>query len=219
MVTQPVEPTEVNDDDDNDEEAAAELPPADLLTLRADNAQLQQRVERLEQDRRDLEKRAADLGEQTRQYAGAYDKARTEFAAAKERLTRENERMLKRELAKAVNGLLGVLDTLDRSIESARAATAAGTTLGQPFVDGIAMIRGQFEQSLGAMGLQRFDGVGEVFDPNRHQAVTTLTVLDPGQDGVVVHSVGAGALLGDEVVRPASVVVGKYLAVGSEAVN
>jgi len=209
---------DVPDDSEADEaEDSHEAAPAveTVESLRAERDRLAARVDSLERDRRDLEKRAGDLGEQTRQYAAAYDKARTEFAAAKDRLAREQDRALRRELVKAVTGLLGVLDNLDKSLTSVK----DGAAVGQGFVDGVGMIRVQFDQALAAMGLRRFDGLGEAFDPQRHQAVTTMTVLDPAQDGAVIHSISAGALLGDEVVRPAHVVVGKCLQVGSDAVN
>ncbi len=153
----------------------------------------------------ELESRIETLQDQTRHYAQAYDKARSEFAAARERMQRENERSLKRDQAKAMGGLLNVLDLLDRSLESVKSQAP-----GQGFVDGIQMIRSQFEAALNAQGLRRFDGVGEEFDPNRHQALTTIPVTDVALDGRVVHGVSAGATIGDEVVRPATVVVGKY---------
>ncbi len=191
----------------------------DALALQGEVARLQARIADLERTQRELEKRAADAGEQTRQYASAYDKARVEFDAAKTRMARETERLQKQQLAKAVTGLLGVLDNFDRFLDSARQAAGNGGAVGQGFTDGAAMIRGQFDAALQTMGLQRFDGLGETFDPERHQAVTTMTVLDPAQDGKVVHAVSAGALLGDQVVRPASVVVGQCLGVGSESVH
>ena len=73
------------------------------------------------------------------------------------------------------------------------------------------MIRTQFEAALATLGLQRFDGMGERFDPERHQAVTSVPVTDPTQDGRVIQSLSAGAVIGDEVVRAATVVVGQLL--------
>lgn len=68
----------------------------------------------------ELEARVAELQEQTRHYAQMYDKARVEFTAAQGRIQRENERNAKREQVKMVGGLLSVLDTLDRSLDSVK---------------------------------------------------------------------------------------------------
>lgn len=172
--------------------------------LRKQLTEARQEAAQASQQLADAGRRARDAEDQMRQYAVAFDKAKTEFAAAKDRMAREYERNLKRDQTKAVSGLLGVLDTLDRSLESVRTGP-----VGEAFVDGVKMIRSQFEAALQSMGLERFDGLGEPFDPARHQAVTTMPVLDPEQDGRVVHSVSAGCMFGDEVVRPAVVVVGK----------
>lgn len=170
-------------------------------------AEAQARSAELEQKLAEAVKRADEAAEQTRGYAAAYDKARVEFAAVKERMAREYERSLKRDQAKAITGLLTVLDNLDRSLESVK----PGAAVADSFVDGVRMIRGQLDQALGAMGLTRFDGLGERFDPLRHQAITTMPVADQGQDNAVVHSVSSGCIFGDEVVRPATVVVGKFV--------
>lgn len=185
------------------------LAPEQEWTVEALHAALtaaEARVASLESQLSEAAQRAQADAEQVRSYAAAYDKAKAEFAAARERQAREYERNLKRDQVKAVSGLLTVLDTLDRSLQSVQSGQ-----VGDAFVDGVRMIRSQFEQALGAMGLQRFDGMGETFDPTRHEAVTTMNVVDPSQDGKVVHVVAAGCMLGDEVVRPASVVVGKML--------
>lgn len=163
-------------------------------------------VARLQQRVADLETKTRELEEQTRHYAAAYDRARSEFAAAKDRIQRENERTQKRDQIKLVTGLLGVLDSLDRSLESVKGQTAPGAG----FVEGVQLIRSQLETALAGLGMKRFDGVGEPFDPSRHQAVTLMPVPDQAQDNQVIHGVAAGVVVGDEVVRPASVVVGKF---------
>jgi len=45
----------------------------------------------------------------------------------------------------------------------------------------------------------------------RHEAATTLPVADLSQDGVIVAVIKEGYAIGDEVLRPASVVVGRHL--------
>jgi molecular chaperone GrpE len=169
--------------------------------LAADNEALRRKVA-------DLDARLRTADEQVRHYANAYDKARGEFNAAKDRIARENERNVRRDQVKLVSGLLTVLDSLDRSLQSLN----GGEVPGQGFVDGVRLIRLQFERTLQGLGLERFDGVGEVFDPARHQAVASLPVAEPAQDGKVIQGLSAGARIGDEVVRPATVIVGKFVA-------
>lgn len=187
------------------DQVAAEVA-ADGVHDEAAVAELKARVVELELKLTEATRRADEASEQTRGYAAAFDKARLEFNSAKERMAREHERSLKRDQVKAVAGLLAVLDNLDRSLES----TKPGVAPAESFVDGVKIIRQQLDQSLAGMGLLRFDGLGERFDPLRHQAITTLPVAAEAQDNLVVHSVSAGCVFGDEVVRPATVVVGKF---------
>lgn len=172
-------------------EVVSEQPHPEVVRLQAQVAELQAKLDAAES--------------QTRHFAQQFDRARTEYAASRERMQRENERRQKREQAEVVKGLLDVLDTLDRSLDSVR-----NQPPGQAFVDGVQMIRHQFEQALLALGLKRFDGLGEVFDPERHQALTMMPVLDRAQDNLVLHSMASGVLVGDEVMRVAQVVVGKF---------
>lgn len=161
-------------------------------------------VTRLKRDIAERDGRLAEADEKVRHYAQSADKMRAEYLASRDRMARENERNAAREKVKLVGGLLDVLDSLDRSLESTK-----GGDVNSSFVAGVQLIRSQLEGALTALGLVRFDGLGEAFDPNRHQAVTSVPVTDPAQAGRVLHCVAAGVLVGDEVVRAASVVVGQ----------
>jgi molecular chaperone GrpE len=57
------------------------------------------------------------------------------------------------------------------------------------------------------MGIEKIKAVGEKFDPRFHEAVH----LDDseGEDEVVLEEVQSGWMIGDEVIRPASVKVTK----------
>ena len=118
------------------------------------------------------------------------------------RLEREQTRVVAAQKVDAVSGILGVLDSLDQALN----AVGDG---GMGFVQGIVMIRNQFEAALRDLGLERFDAVGEIFDPQRHEAVSVELVDEPGQDGLVLRELKAGAQVGGKVVRPAAVVVGR----------
>ena len=52
--------------------------------------------------------------------------------------------------------------------------------------------------------------LGQKFDAARHEAVTTTPVAQADQDGVVISVIREGYAVGDELLRPASVVVGKH---------
>ncbi len=154
----------------------------------------------------ELQDELTDMGGRLRQYAVSVDRMRSEFEASKARLEREHQRMLASEKVEAAQGLLGVLDNVDKALASAEGATL------EAFLAGVQMIRSDFETALGQLGIMRFDANGERFDPERHQAMTAVPVTDPALDSRVLESITAGAALGDNVIRPAVVVVGRYVA-------
>ena len=50
---------------------------------------------------------------------------------------------------------------------------------------------------------------GQVFNPTVHEALSTAPVDDPKQENVVATVIKPGYLIGKDVLRPASVIVGK----------
>ena len=73
------------------------------------------------------------------------------------------------------------------------------------FRKGIELLHAELLGVLEKSGLARIEADGKPFDPNVHEAVT----FGEGEDGKVVSVVQKGYKLGDRVIRPAMVVVGK----------
>ena len=122
----------------------------------------------------------------------------------KERLSRESELKLTRNRNKMVLPMLDVLDALERSVTAAEQADNFAALL-----DGVRMVQKLMVQRLEEMGLSRVPGVGSPFDPTMHEALAMAPVTDPAQDKMVVMEFKPGFVLGERVVRPAQVQVGK----------
>lgn len=97
--------------------------------------------------------------------------------------------------------LLSALDHLDRAL-----AAVPGELAGFSFIEGLFFTRQHFQALLASHSIEPVAGVGEEFDPNFHQAVDTDGSTDPDRV-VLIHQ--AGYRLGDRVVRPALVRVGR----------
>jgi molecular chaperone GrpE (heat shock protein) len=132
-------------------------------------------------------------------------RALRELEAAKSRLQRDADRVLRETREKLVLELLPVLDDLDRTVDAARRSGDAPTVL-----EGAVLVRGRFEAVLRGYGALRLDAVGTPFDPQVHEAIATTRVTDPRSHRVVVEQLQPGYLLGDRLLRPAKVVVGVY---------
>lgn len=108
--------------------------------------------------------------------------------------------------AGVVTELLPVIDNFERALKHVPAELE-----GNDYVKGVNGVVKQFEKTLEQMGVERIKTVGEVFDPNVHEAVTHDEGdpgINPGQGiEVVYEELQSGYRLGDSVLRPAMVKV------------
>jgi len=149
----------------------------------------------------ELEGRLAAKDAELQQLLAKYRGAAEEFDQARARLRKEITKDVERSRRAMLVPFLEVLDNLDRAL------AAACDRRDDPFVDGISLVRQQFLQTFGALGVTVVNPLGEVFDPARHEAVATTPGHADVPEGQVVGVVRPGYLIGDEVLRPAMVAV------------
>ncbi len=145
-----------------------------------------------------LKQQAARIDELTRAYAQLLEDGK----AARARLERERARVLEADRTQLAQALLEAVDHLGRAL--AAAGDAAG-----PLVDGVRLTLAALERKVAELGAVRIPTAGAPFDPRVAEAVDVVAVLDPAQDGVVIQEFQAGYRIGDRVLRPARVQVGR----------
>ena len=157
-----------------------------------------------------LERQVAEQGAQLQVFSADHRRSLEEFEQVKTRLRRDVAREVERGKRAVLAELLEVVDNLDRAIAAARSRPAAPVRDDaiENLTRGVELVRDQFLAKLAAFGVTRVDARGQPFDATRHEAVTTTPVQDIAQDGMVVAVVNEGYAIGDEILRPASVVVG-----------
>jgi molecular chaperone GrpE (heat shock protein) len=106
-----------------------------------------------------------------------------------------------------------VLDNLERATEAAD----SGGTLEQ-VTAGVRQTAESFKNTLAAAGIEAVPALGEVFNPELHEAVETAEV-DPDQDGQVIAEYARGYRVGDRLLRPARVKVGRTAEKAKPAVD
>jgi molecular chaperone GrpE len=152
----------------------------------------------------DLERRVADLSSQLQAALASQRRSSDEFEQVRARLRRDTAREVERGKRTVLVELLDVVDNLERAITAG--SDAAGSA---QLARGIELVRDQFLAKLSAFGVERVPALGAPFDAMRHEAASTTAVDNLEQDGVVVAVIKEGYSIGDEVLRPAVVVVGK----------
>jgi molecular chaperone GrpE len=156
----------------------------------------------------ELEQQAADRAAELQRVMAEHRRALDEFEQVKSRMRRDASREIERSKRAVIAELLEVLDNLDRAISSARSAgtSAAADSL----LSGVDLVRQQFLAKLEAFGVRRVPRLGLKFDAAHDEAVSLAPVDSPDDDGVVVSVLKEAYAIGDEMLRPASVVVGRH---------
>jgi len=138
------------------------------------------------------------IDELTRAYAALVEEGK----AARARLEREKARVLEAERAQVAQALLESADELERAL-------AAATDASGSLVEGVRLSLAALQKRVAELGAVRIPIVGERFDPRLAEAVDLVPVADASQDERVVQEVRAGYRIGERVLRPARVRVGR----------
>jgi molecular chaperone GrpE len=128
----------------------------------------------------------------------------SETDETRRRLNRAADERAQREKSDFIAGLLPVLDNIQRATE---AAETGGSS--EVIAEGIRRTASSFENALAAAGVEPIDAIGETFNPELHEAVETVEVAPEDEDKVVAQYT-RGYRIGDRLLRPARVKVGRY---------
>jgi molecular chaperone GrpE len=158
-----------------------------------------------------LEQQIAEKDRQIQEYLAKYRQAAGEFEEARLRLRREISKDVERSRRDIISEFLEVVDNLDRAVDSARGGASPDALL-----QGIEMVRRQFQAKLEGLNVRRIEADHQPFDPALHEAVSSVPAASADQDGIVVGTVRTGYRIGDEVLRPAAVAVAKAQPVPSD---
>jgi len=150
----------------------------------------------------ELEQRLADKDAQLQEYVTGVHEVQREFEAMRARVRKDASRDAEMSRRAVFADLLEVIDNLDRALAAARAGGSA-----DQLVQGVELVRQQFLHKLSGYGISRLEPLGEPFDPELHEAVTVVPVTDRYGEGIIAGVAAPGYLIGDEVLRPATVAV------------
>ncbi|MCH7811969.1 MAG: nucleotide exchange factor GrpE [Chloroflexi bacterium] len=156
-----------------------------------------------EEDPQDVEGLRAKLQEEREKAQGhlsSWQRAAADFQNFKRRVESERAESGRLATAALVMNLLPLVDDIERALKTLDPKLA-----GLTWIDGIWLIYRKFQAVLENAGVKEIEADGLQFDPNVHEAVSEA----PGEEGKVVSVVQKGYSLGERVVRPAMVVVGK----------
>ncbi len=151
----------------------------------------------------ELERLLAEKDRAIQAHAQRYRDSAAEFEQVRARLRRDVDRDVERARRAVLADMLEVADNLERALASARSSPDAG------LVKGVELVRDLLLSRLASYQVRPIAADGERFDPRLHEAVSVVLVHDPARDERVISTIRTGYVIGDEVLRPAAVAVGK----------
>ena len=166
----------------------------------------------------EVEPTGEDSGDAETDLAQALEKARQEAKEAKERMLRvaadadntrkralkERDEAIKFGQEGLLRDLLTALDNLERTLN--HIPEDSEDQVVQGLRQGLSMVLKQFQDTLARYNLTGFTSVGEMFDPNRHEALSKKET-DEVPPGTVLEEMHRGYLLHDRLLRAALVIV------------
>jgi molecular chaperone GrpE len=158
-------------------------------------------VEELESRTRAAEKSVLEV--QAR-FEELRDQLRRELDGTRQRLNRSADERIERSKADLIARLLPILDNLQQAAEA-----AAGSVSDSDIREGLRGIVTNFENVLRSARVEPFQSVGEPFNPELHEAVETGPVETPDMEDKVLAEYTRGYKLGERLLRPARVKVGR----------
>jgi molecular chaperone GrpE len=155
----------------------------------------------------DAETLRQQLAEAQAQAAENWDKA-LRAAAELENVRRRVERESAQAQKYALERILGELISVNDSLELALKAVAGENDETRKHLEGLELTHKQLWQTLGRYGVSQVDPQGQPFNPEFHEAVSTLESAEMAPNHVL-SVMQKGYKLHDRLLRPAMVVVSK----------
>ena len=127
-----------------------------------------------------------------------YKRILAEFENFKKRSLKEREGLYNSVLADIVNSLLPVLDNLENACNA--------ESKDENYKKGVELVLKQFKDVLTSVGVQEIETVGTIFNPEYHEAVSSVQDESLGEKEIK-EVYRKGYKIGDRVIRHAMVVV------------
>ena len=148
----------------------------------------------------DLEKKDIEYKELHDKYIRLF----SEFDNFRKRTAKEKIELSMSAGGDVMKQIIPTLDDFDRAIANNEKSEDMAIVK-----EGFSLIHHKLQNTLATKGLKPMESMGEVFDVNKHEALTQIPAPSEDMKGKVVDVIEKGYLLNDKVLRFAKVVVGQ----------
>ncbi len=151
-------------------------------------------------------KEATEAEPEPEDYLALAQRIQADFENYRKRMAAEVGAAGVRGKAELAAQLIGVIDNLERALAAAGVEPGGEEAPAEPLAEGFFLTYRELCAALGRAGIESFDPTGERFDPTRHEALQKMPV-EGSEAGTVVETMQKGYSLGEQLIRPARVVV------------
>jgi molecular chaperone GrpE len=130
-----------------------------------------------------------------------WQRAQAEFANARKRFEKQRQDAYTNATADVISNLLPGLDDFDRAMANIPEAIHT-----DGWFEGVQLVQRKLNNLLEQFKVIPIEAVGEIFDPNLHEALTQEP-SDEYESGTVVRELQKGYRVGERVIRPSLVTV------------
>lgn len=134
----------------------------------------------------------------------SYLRLNAEFDNYRKRTLKEKAELLKSGSEKVLIDVISVVDDFERALENVSKAEDVDAVK-----EGIDLIYGKFKGFLTKHGVKEIETIGQPFDADKHEALTTIPAQSEKDKDKVVDCIQKGYALDDKVIRYPKVIVAK----------
>jgi molecular chaperone GrpE len=153
---------------------------------------------------RDLDALLADAEAKKDEYLELARRTQADFENYRKRMAAEVQAAGLRGRAQVLGEVVPVLDDLERALQAAGLDPEGDSE--DALAHGVLLVYRGLRESLKRNGVEQVNPKGEKFDPNLHEALSTMPV-DGTEPGLVVEVMQKGYRFEEQLIRPARVVV------------
>jgi molecular chaperone GrpE len=157
-----------------------------------------------DQVEKDFDALLADAQRERDEYLDLAKRTKADFENFRKRMTAEVQAAGARGKGELLREVVPVLDDLERAIQAAGLDPEGDSEDG--LAHGVLLVFRSLRDSLSRNGVEAVDPKGEKFDPMQHEALS-MVQAEGVESGNVVEVMQKGYRLGEQLIRPARVVV------------
>lgn len=157
-----------------------------------------EKVEEQENVETKQENEAVNLQSELDETMDRYKRLMAEFDNYKKRSLKERDGLYNSLVSDIVTSFLPILDNLEKAVNT--------KTEDEGYKQGVEMVLKQFMDTLANLGVEAIETVGQTFNPEFHEAVSSVED-DELESGTIKEEFRKGYKIGEKVIRHSMVVV------------